>query len=73
MDLNRIVYMANQIADFFNAYPKNEAINATKEHFEKYWDPRMRKTLYRHLSDGGKGLSQVAFEASKKIDMNKLK
>ncbi len=37
----KLVYMANQIGDFFKSYPHDQAVKGIKEHIEKFWDPRM--------------------------------
>jgi len=60
-----IVRMANQISDFFNAYPHDEAVRETANHLRNFWDPRMRAQLSDHLSAGGKGLSETAIEAAR--------
>lgn len=40
-----LIRMANQIADFFEPYPEDEAIDSVVDHLRKFWDPRMRKDL----------------------------
>jgi formate dehydrogenase subunit delta len=59
--------MANQIADFFNAYPHDEAVQETANHLRNFWEPRMRDELFDHLAAGGKGLSETAREAATKL------
>ncbi len=68
MTLSDIVRMANQISDFFNAYPHDEAVRETANHIRNFWDPRMRAQLFEHLSTGGEGLSETALEASRLLD-----
>jgi formate dehydrogenase subunit delta len=60
-----IVRMANQISDFFNAYPHDEAVRETATHMRNFWDPRMRAQLSDHLAGGGEGLSKTALEAAR--------
>jgi len=60
-----IVRMANQISDFFNAYPHDEAVRETATHLRNFWDPRMRTQLSDHLSNGGEGLSETALDAAR--------
>jgi formate dehydrogenase subunit delta len=55
--------MANQIADFFNAYPEGEAVEGITTHIQKFWDPRMRRGIYAHLNKGGAGLKPLALKA----------
>jgi formate dehydrogenase subunit delta len=40
-----LVTMINQIADFFDAYPEQEAVSGVTEHLRKFWDPSMRSAL----------------------------
>ena len=41
-----LVRMANQIAQFFSAYPDDDdAIDGVRDHLLKFWDPAMRKEL----------------------------
>ena len=40
-----LVRMANQIAQFFAAYPDDDAIEGVRDHLLKFWDPAMRKEL----------------------------
>lgn len=65
MTFSDIVRMANQISDFFNAYPHDEAVRETANHLRNFWDPRMRAQLFDHLSAGGEGLSETALEAAR--------
>lgn len=38
----KLVYMANQIATFFEAIPPEEAAAGVADHINKFWEPRMR-------------------------------
>ena len=60
MTAGRLVQMANQIAQAFGALPEEQAIASTEDHIRKFWDPRMRKQILTHLSQGGEGLHAVA-------------
>ncbi|MFO1105524.1 MAG: formate dehydrogenase subunit delta [Amaricoccus sp.] len=55
-----LVRMANQIADFFRAYPPEEAEAGIEDHIRDFWDPRMRRALAAHLAGGGAGLDPLA-------------
>ena len=61
--LDRLVYMANQIAREFGAQHAQEAAQATYDHLWHFWDPRMRQMIIEHLGGGGNGLSDVARDA----------
>jgi formate dehydrogenase subunit delta len=45
MDIERLRYMADQIARNFAAQGEDEAIAATAEHIRLFWDPRMKATI----------------------------
>jgi formate dehydrogenase subunit delta len=63
--------MANQIAAFFHGQPNGEAVAATADHIQKFWDPRMRKRLSEHLAAGGEGLSPLALRAAQSLEAAK--
>jgi formate dehydrogenase subunit delta len=71
MDLQHLVTMANQIADFFaTSNPdRNEAVAATAQHLRSFWDPRMRREIVAHLvSRGGEGLNEIARDAVRMLE-----
>ena len=70
MKIERLTYMANQIADFFRALPEPEAVAATADHLSKFWDPRMRSQLLAHLAAGGAGLKPLARQAAEMLRQN---
>jgi formate dehydrogenase subunit delta len=57
---NKLVYMANQIAKFFESQGQEQAVAGTADHIKKFWDPRMRTAIFAHLKAGGAGLDPVA-------------
>jgi formate dehydrogenase subunit delta len=67
MSPDKLAYMANQIGWFFRSQGQEKAVAGTAEHIRKYWDPRMRKTIYAHLDAGGKGLDPIVREALEKL------
>lgn len=68
MTTQRLVTMANQVADFFASYPEAEAVEGTFGHLKSFWDPRMRREIEAHLaSAGGAGLSPIALAAVKRL------
>lgn len=67
MTVRDLTRMANQIAAFFEAYPHDVAVKETATHIRSFWDPRMRRQFYDHLTAGGAGLSAVAAEAGRKL------
>lgn len=62
-----MVHMANQIAQFFAAYPHDEAVAGVTDHLKKFWEPRMRKQIVEYVAHGGGGLHELALEAVKKL------
>ena len=61
--LEKLVYMANQIAIAFRTQERDEAAQATYDHIWHFWDPRMRAMICEHHSAGGEGLNEIAMEA----------
>jgi formate dehydrogenase subunit delta len=58
-----LVRMANQIAGFWSAYPKAEALDSIAKHIHNSWEPRMRDALKAHIDKGGDGLSPLFLES----------
>ena len=65
--LDRLVYMANQIAREFASQRPAEAAEATYDHLWHFWDPRMRAMIVAHETGGGAGLSDTARAAVRKL------
>lgn len=59
-NLERLVYMANQIARNFEALGHEAAARATADHVASFWDPRMKAQIFAFLADGGNDLSATA-------------
>lgn len=56
MNIDNLVRMANRIGDFFQAMPdREEAIDGVAQHLRKFWEPRMRRELLRHVAEAGVG------------------
>lgn len=67
MKAERLVHMANQIADFFGSYPREQAIAGVADHLHKFWDPRMRKQIIEYVGSGGSGLRDIAADAIRQL------
>jgi formate dehydrogenase subunit delta len=64
MSVEHLVQMANDIGHFFAAEPRREdAIAGITNHLERFWDPRMRRQIEKHLAQGGEGLEELVREA----------
>ena len=56
MTIQRLVHMANQVADSFCSYGEAEAIRSTADHLTSFWENKARV-----------GLSHIALDAAKAI------
>ena len=64
MSPDRLFYMANQIGKFFQSQGHDKAVPGIAEHIRKFWDPRMRAEIFRHIDEsGGTGLDANVLEA----------
>ncbi len=68
MNAQKLVKMANEIAAFFASEPDEVArLSGVAGHLRRFWDPRMRRELLRHLEEHrGEGLSELARSAIQK-------
>jgi formate dehydrogenase subunit delta len=64
---DRLISMANQIADFFQSYPEAEAVEGVATHIRRFWDPRMRQGIFAHLKAGGAGLKPLTLKALQQL------
>jgi len=60
---DKLVRMANQIAQFFGHQQGANAAAATAEHLRLFWDPDMRAQIIANLGEGGAVLHPIAREA----------
>ncbi len=64
MDAERLVQMANDIANYFASDPdREEGIAGMVSHIERFWEPRMRRQIVAHLDAGGDGFGDLARDA----------
>jgi len=65
MDIHNLVHMANQIGEFFSAYPdRAEALDGIANHIRKFWEPRMRLKLFESIDQGETGeLSELVAQS----------
>ena len=64
MEIERLRYMADQIARNFAAQGEAQAIAATAEHIRQFWDPRMKAAI---LADDRAALSPIVAAALAKL------
>ncbi|MGB4498576.1 MAG: formate dehydrogenase subunit delta [Methylococcaceae bacterium] len=69
MKIERLVKMANDISDFFNADPdKTLAAEGVTNHISRSWEIRMRQAIVDHLKNhDGEGLSPLSKAAVAQI------
>ncbi|CUH68182.1 NADH-dependant formate dehydrogenase delta subunit FdsD [Thalassovita gelatinovora] len=67
MKPDKLIYMANQIATFFESRPHEEGVIGVADHISDFWEPRMRLQLFDILAAGGAGLKPLVVEAAPKI------
>ncbi len=65
----RLVYMANQIADFFRSQgDEARAVAGAADHIKAYWNSSMLRQIWGHIdASGGAGLKPIALKAILKI------
>jgi len=65
MNIHHLVKMANQIGDFFAAYPDRDyAVGSIAQHLKNSWDPRMRRQIIEYVNQsGGADLKEQVREA----------
>ena len=64
----RLVQMANDIADYFVSEPDRElAITGMIQHLERYWEPRMLARIRSMNVDDAVGLNPLACEALSRL------
>lgn len=73
MQLDKLVYMANQIGKAFAYQPDAEAEASIADHIKNFWDPRMRATILAHEKTGGDGLAPRVLCAVRLLQAPKAK
>ena len=67
MQTEHMVHNANQIALYFAAYPREEAVASVADHIQKFWERRMREQLFHYVAQGGHGLHELVLESVKRL------
>jgi len=70
MNTEHLIQMANQIAQYHEAFPVHaEAVEGVFTHLRRFWEPRMRTAIYAHLdAHRGEGLHPLALETLRARD-----
>ncbi|MDD5266946.1 MAG: formate dehydrogenase subunit delta [Methylococcales bacterium] len=69
MKIERLIKMANDIGDFFNAESNKEiAAEGITKHILRSWDPRMRRDIIAYCQQDGSALSELARKAVSRLE-----
>jgi formate dehydrogenase subunit delta len=63
MSSDDLVRMSRQIAEFFEPYPREEAVAGVQEHLVKFWTPTMRAELFALRRGDHRELHPIVTEA----------
>jgi formate dehydrogenase subunit delta len=67
MSREKLVYMANQIATFFESKPHDEGVKGIADHINAFWEPRMRRQFFEFYDAGAVGMKPLLIEAAARI------
>ncbi len=71
MKIERLIKMANDIGDFFNAESNKEiAAEGITKHILRSWDPRMRRDIIAYCQQDGSALSELARKAVSRLEQS---
>jgi formate dehydrogenase subunit delta len=60
---NKLVRMANQIADNFAYGDRDKAVAGVLDHLVRFWTPDMTRTIVEHQRAGSASLNPIAADA----------
>lgn len=66
-NLAKLAMMANQIGDFFKAYPEEQAVASIADHINQFWTKRMREDFRAGFAKDASTLSPLVRQARAKI------
>ncbi len=61
--IDKLVRMANQIADFYATMPEREATEGVASHLTLYWTPKMIREIIAFADQDHHGLNAIAARA----------
>ncbi len=67
MNVEKLVYMANQIEAFFQSQAEASAVTGIADHLAKFWDPRMRDAIFTYVEAGGENLRPLVLKAVQRL------
>ncbi len=69
MKIEKLIRMANDIGDFFNAQSNKEiAAEGVKKHILRSWDPRMRREIIAYCQQDGTALNDLVRTAISRLE-----
>lgn len=68
MEKADLVRMANQIAQFFEPYGREEAVAGVAGHLQNFWDPRMRSQLAAIVAENPDLVHELVREAVSRLE-----
>jgi len=60
---NKLVRMANQIADNFNYGDRDKSVAGVLDHLMRFWTPDMKRAIVEQQRSGDIGLNEIAADA----------
>ena len=67
MSPDKLIYMANQIAQFMESKKHDEGVALLASHINDFWEPRMRLQFFELVDAGGNGFRPLVLEAAPNI------
>ncbi|WP_298426445.1 formate dehydrogenase subunit delta [Rhodoblastus sp.] len=67
----KLIRMAREIADYFQAYPEDRAVDGVASHINKYWTPKMREEFLAAADEPGQTLPPLLQAARTRIKRKK--
>ncbi len=67
MSPEKLAYMANQIGKFFAHQKHEQAVASIADHLQRFWDPRMRRTILTQYDDVKSRLDPLVQEAVEQL------
>lgn len=61
---DKLIHNINQTAAYFAAYPHDEAVRGLADHFNKFWEPRIRAKLHDAIKAKDARLHPLVFDAA---------
>ena len=62
----KLARMANQMADFFRAYPREQALTGIRDHIKAFWTTGMRERFVAQIAVGDtEGIDPLVIDALK--------